>query len=121
MGRKYSVTVLSGRSLRFKPSGEEMLMQIELNNLACGGVAEVKLTHTTVRIMTDIDGGGPSEGTKQYVTENTYILEPEGYGEVSPKFVHSPVPSLCSTEASILQLNSQIRVYQVMAIRAWDH
>ena len=32
--------------------------------------------------MIDIDDGGPGEGAKQYVTENTYILEPEGYGEV---------------------------------------
>ena len=33
--------------------------------------------------MTDNEEGDPGEGAKQYVTENTYILEPEGYGEVT--------------------------------------
>ena len=33
--------------------------------------------------MADNEDGEPGEGVKQYVTENTYILEPEGYGEVN--------------------------------------
>ena len=33
--------------------------------------------------MADNEDGEPGEGVKQYVTENTYILEPEGYGEVT--------------------------------------
>jgi hypothetical protein len=43
------------------------------------------------------DEGGPGEVSKQYITENTYILEPEGYGEVSSYFV------LCRVKVSQLK------------------